>query len=475
MKKYDLVVIGGGAGGLTVAAGASSLGAKVALIEKEEQPGGDCLHYGCVPSKALIESAKIVHHAKTQTDQFGLQLQGKPSLDAAMTRVKVAINTIAKHDDADRFRSMGVDVYIGIGSFRSSHEIEISTGEVVYGKRVVISPGSRPFIPPIKGINDIDYITNETIFSLKEAPGRLLVIGGGPIGLELAQSLARFGSEVTVVERSDRLLSKEDEEIVPYVQKHLEDEMTIFTNATVEEVSKQSGHISVSIKKDDGQVQLQVDQILIASGRTPNTAKLNLSAAGVHVDQRGTIVVDDYLRTNIKHIFAVGDVNGRFPFTHVAGMEGKLIVQNAVLGISKKVNYDNVPWVTYTDPEVFHLGLTEREAKETYGDISVFSQPLADVDRFVSDHNTNGMVKIIANNKGKIIGAHAVGAGAGDWMQEIVYAKQYKQKIGSVSQVIHPYPNHAAAVQRTTDLYWREKLFNSSLPKITEKYIKWFR
>jgi pyruvate/2-oxoglutarate dehydrogenase complex dihydrolipoamide dehydrogenase (E3) component len=474
MKKYDLVVIGGGAGGLTAAAGAASLGAKVALIEKEEQPGGDCLHYGCVPSKALIETAKIVHEARKAYD-LGLTLEGTVDMKLVKKRTKEAIATIQKHDDADRFRRLGIDMYIGKGSFRAQHEIQIDGDEVLYGKRIVVSTGSRPFIPPIKGLKEAGFITNETIFDLEQLPEDLLVIGGGPIGLEMAQAMARLGSNVTVVERSPDILIREDQEVRDLATKMLSKEFMIYTNSSVEEVDLVNEKKVVKIKSSEGVKAIPFDEILLAVGRVPNSQSLSLEKANVKTNERGYIIVNAHLQTNIPSIYAIGDVVGNMPFTHVAGMEGKLIVQNAVLGLKRKASYDNVPWNTYISPEVFHLGLTEEEAKEKHEQINVFKINLDDVDRFVTDHDTNGFVKILTDKKGYILGAHAMGRGAGDWMQEVVFAKQYKRKLGDISQVIHPYPNHAAAVQRTADLYWREALFTGWIPKVMKKYIQWLR
>ncbi|WP_404469798.1 dihydrolipoyl dehydrogenase family protein [Sutcliffiella horikoshii] len=476
MKKYDLIVIGGGAGGLTVAAGAASLGGKVALIEKEEQPGGDCLHFGCVPSKALIEIANRVKSARS-LEEFGVHVSENIQMEAVMNKVKEAIEHIQVHDDANRFRKLGVDVYIGMGAFNSKNEVVINNGEIIYGKRIVISTGSRPFVPSIPGLKENGFITNETIFSLSKLPKRLLVLGGGPIGIEMAQAMARLGSEVTVVEKSDCVLVKEDEEVQQLMKDVLSKEMKLLYNANVNSIeSGPNGKVvHLTVEPVEQEISMEVDEILVATGRTPNSDKLQLDKANVQTDERGHIKVNARLQTNIPHIYAVGDVNGTLPFTHVAGMEGKLVVQNALIGLRRKIDYSNVPWVTYTSPEVFHLGLTEGEAKEQGLDYDAYKVDLSEVDRFVTDHQTTGFVKIITDKKGHIIGAHAIGNHAGDWMQEAVFSKQFKKKLGSISNVIHPYPNHSAAVQRTADAYWRKKLFEGFLPKLMEKYIKWIR
>ncbi|MEA3319690.1 MAG: mercuric reductase [Bacillota bacterium] len=476
MKKYDLIVIGGGAGGLTVAAGAASLGGKVALIEKEEQPGGDCLHFGCVPSKALIEIANRIKNSRS-LKEFGVHVSENIHMEAVMKKVKEAIDHIQVHDDADRFRKLGVDVYIGMGSFHSKNQVIVNDSEIIFGKRIVISTGSRPFVPPIPGLKENGYITNETIFSLTKLPRRLLVLGGGPIGIEMAQAMARLGSDVTVVERSEGILVKEDEEVQHLMKDVLSKEMKLLFKTTVKSIEDgQNGKVvHLTMEPDEKEISLEVDEILVATGRTPNSDKLQLNNANVQTDDRGHIKVNERLQTNIPHIYAIGDVNGTLPFTHVAGMEGKQVVQNALLGLRRKIDYSNVPWVTYTSPEVFHLGLTEEEAKEKKLDYDAYKVDLSEVDRFVTDHQTTGFVKIMTDKKGYIIGAHAVGNHAGDWMQEVVFSKQFKKKIGSISNVIHPYPNHSAAVQRTADAFWRKKLFDGFLPKVMEKYIRWFR
>ncbi|NLP49738.1 mercuric reductase [Bacillus sp. RO1] len=476
MRKYDLIVIGGGAGGLTVAAGAASLGGKVALIEKEEQPGGDCLHFGCVPSKALIEIANRIKSARS-LEEFGVHVSENIKIETVMKKVKEAIDHIQVHDDADRFRKLGVDVYIGMGAFHSKNEVIVNNNEIIFGKRIVISTGSRPFVPPIPGLKENGYITNETIFSLSTLPRRLLVLGGGPIGIEMAQAMARLGSNVTVVEKSDGILVKEDKEVQHLMKDVLSKEMDLLFKATVRSIEAgQNGKVvHLTMEPGEKETSIEVDEILVATGRTPNSDKLQLNKANVQTDNRGHIKVNERLQTNIPHIYAIGDVNGTLPFTHVAGMEGKQVVQNALLGLRRKIDYSNVPWVTYTSPEVFHLGLTEEEAKEKNLNYDAYKVDLSEVDRFVTDHQTTGFVKIITDKKGQIIGAHAVGKHAGDWMQEVVFSKQFNKKIGSISNVIHPYPNHSAAVQRTADAFWRKKLFEGFLPKVMEKYIRWFR
>ncbi|WP_409254097.1 dihydrolipoyl dehydrogenase family protein [Bacillus sp. SCS-153A] len=475
MKEYDIVVIGGGAGGLTVAAGAASLGAKVALVEKQPLLGGDCLHYGCVPSKALINAARETYTMTKTANELGLSLHGQSDISIAMKRVKDAIAQIQDHDSKERFERLGISIYRGIGKFEDQHLVSIGDGRTIKGKRIVIATGSSPNIPPIDGLSSVPYLTNETIFDLDHTPKRMLVIGGGPVGLEMAQAFARFGTEVIVTERGPALFKKEDEEVARTIQSQLEKELTIKYNTETTKVRRKDSEMEAVLESGGQKETITVDQILVAAGRKANIASLNLEQIGVETS-KGAIKVNQYLQSSIPTIFAIGDTNGTFPFTHAAGMEGKLVVRNALFGIKGKVNYENVPWVTYTDPEVFHLGETEEEAKTKYGNsIRTFTVDVKDTDRFAAEREDIGLVKIITDKKGKILGAHAVGKDAGDWMQEIIFAKTIGKKIGSISSVIHPYPTHGAILQQAADLYWREKLFNGRIPKLTKKFIQWFR
>ncbi|PTX64725.1 pyruvate/2-oxoglutarate dehydrogenase complex dihydrolipoamide dehydrogenase (E3) component [Melghirimyces profundicolus] len=473
MEKYDLLVLGGGAGGLVTAAGAASLGAKVALIDKNEL-GGDCLWSGCVPTKSLIHSAKQVQAARRAAD-FQLEVRGKPDFSLAHQRLHQAIQTIRTHDDPNRFRKMGVDVYQGAGVFQSPHEIQTGDDRRIWGKRIVIATGSRPVVPKIEGLEESGYLTNESALQLKVLPSSLLIAGGGPIGLEFAQVFARFGVEVTVVEMAPDILIREDPELIPYVKRALKREgIQFLTKTKVTGVQEKGSRKEITVDQDGSVRKFTVDEVMIAAGRKPNTETLQLDRAGVRTE-RGAIQVNPYLQTSRRHIYAIGDVIGRFPFTHAAGYEGKTVVAHAVLGLRRKVTYDHLPWVTYTDPEVFHMGLTESEAREKYGKIRVYKTDLSQVDRFVTEHAAEGLIKIVTNRKGTILGAHAVGPGAGDWMQEVVFAARYGHKIGDLSQAVVPYPSRAAAVQQTADQYWRETLFSGWLPKLTKRYLRWFR
>ncbi len=473
MKKYDLIVIGGGSGGLTVAAGAAMFGVKVALIEKYKL-GGDCLWYGCVPSKAFIEGSKIVHYAKKSL-HMGLNICGDVQIDKVLNRVDDAIGKIEEHDSIESFEKLGVEVYTGMGSFKNKNEVIIDGETTIYGKRIIISTGSSPRIPEVFIKEGIKFYTNETIFKLKEKPHSLLIVGCGPIGLELAQAFNRLGTEVHIIQRGAQVLKKEDRDISDIIVNILRSEgLNLYTQTTIKDISQGESSINITLIREGEELRLSVGDILIAAGRKNNIKGLKLENAGVKANDK-YIPVNEYLQTNVKNIFAIGDVNGKYPFTHVAGYEGKLAVTNALFGFKRKVNYSHVPWVTYTDPEIFHLGLTEREARERLGEsIKVYKLNLDEVDRFIADRREEGLIKIITDKKGYIIGAHAIGKGAGDWMQEVVFAKTFKHKIGDLSMAIYPYPIHAEAIGKASGLYWRERLTDKSL-KLIQKYLKWFR
>ncbi|HEX6923095.1 MAG TPA: FAD-dependent oxidoreductase [Bacillales bacterium] len=476
MKAYDLIVIGGGAGGLTVAGGAANLGMSVALIEKNEALGGDCLHYGCVPSKALIAAANKVHDARRAADEFGMALSGAPDFKAAHGRIKAAIAEVQEEDSTERFEQFGVDIYFGQGQFRDSHSVEVGGSKVLEGKRIVIAVGSGPSIPPIEGVNEVDFLTNETIFELEEAPDSMVVVGGGPVGLELGQAFARFGTNVTLIESSASLFRKEDADIAVHASQALEKELHLMLGTRVKKISEVDGQkvLTVQQNEESGSGYITADQVLLATGQKPNLGGLGLENAGVRTEE-GHIEVNSALQTSVSHIYAVGDVIGTFPFTHAAGMEGKIAAANVVFGLKRKVRYENVPWVTYTDPVVFHLGLTEEEARKKDKDIRVYTVNPAEVDRFVSERDKNGLLKVITDRKNRILGAHAVGKQADDWMQEMIFAKHHGHKFRDLADVIHPYPTHGEILQTGADQYWWKILFEGKLSKLLKTYVRRFR
>lgn len=463
---YDIIIIGGGAGGLTVASGAASLGAKTALIEKRESLGGDCLHYGCVPSKALIEAANEIHTARNSS-YAGIDASGEVDLGKIMERVNRSVETIQESDSKERFETMGVDVYKGAPEFLGDRKLKVE-GDILEAKKIVIATGSSVNKPPIEGLDAADYWTNETVFQQTELPRSLTFIGAGPVGLEIAQAFARLGCDVTVLEGGNTILKKEDPSIRDKAMEILSREITFITEARVEKVS--DGGKKVYYTKNGKEQSLETDKLFLAAGRKPNTEGMNLTETGVVFDDKGFVHVDDTMRTANPHVFAIGDVTGHMPFTHVAGEHGKLVVQNALYSLKRKMSYETIPWNTYTTPEIFHLGKTREEVEEAY----VYETRLNEVDRFVAEHATEGFVKIITDRKGKIIGAHAIGKGAGDWMQPVVAVMNRGGHIKELSDMVYPYPNHPAALEAVSGQYWRLKLFSGIAPVLSRRYLKWF-
>lgn len=461
----DLVIIGGGAGGLVVASVASQLGLKVTLIEKENKLGGDCLHYGCVPSKTLIRSAKVASLMR-RAQEFGLPaVDFDVDLAKINARVQSVIDQIQLHDDPQRFRDYGCEVLLGeTARFIDSHSVRVGD-RVIHGRRFVIATGSRPFIPPINGLEQAGYLTNLDIFSLPQVPQRLLVLGGGPIGLEMAQAFSRLGSQVTVVEMLPHLLPQEDPEISDALRAVLEQQgITIQTTTRAERVRREK---DIRIVECSNNISVQADQILVAVGRRANVDRLGLEAAGIKYSERG-IQVDARMRTARKHIYAVGDVCGPYPFTHMAEYQAGIIISNAVFRFPKKADYRVVPWVTYTDPELARVGLTEKQAREKGIEPTVLRFPFKDVDRALTDNETDGLVKLIAH-KGKILGASILGPHAGELLQEIVLAMQTGAKIGDISATIHAYPTLSQVNRRTVNTAYTPRLFNSG----TRKIVRW--
>ncbi|NNJ95439.1 MAG: FAD-dependent oxidoreductase [Halobacteria archaeon] len=442
--KQDLVVIGGGPGGLVVASVAAQLGLRVTLVEQSDRLGGDCLHTGCVPSKSLIAMSRIAH-ATRHGVATGL-LSSMPDIDfaSAIAHVDRVIGKIQLHDDPERFRSYGCDVRFGKAVFTGEREVVVDE-EIIRGRRFLIATGSQPSIPPIPGLDEAGYDTNETIFQRRKLPARLAVIGGGPIGVELAQAFARLGSEVTIVEMADQLLGRMDHKAAETLWEVLEAEgVHVRLSAAIASVRRAGDARQIVLESGE---TVECDRILVAAGRRPAVNGLGLDAAGVEYDRRG-IRVDNRLRTSRRHIYAVGDVCGPLQFTHVAEYQAGVALANIAFRMPKKTDYRVVPVVVYTDPEVAAVGLTEQQAGDKGIRYEVAEFPMADIDRAIADDAPAGHARFLLS-KGRIIGASIVGAHAGELIHEVALAMQLGAKAKQLSELVHAYPTYAQLNRRT--------------------------
>ncbi len=453
-RTYDLVAIGGGTAGLSAVQAAAALG-KRALLVTDGQIGGECTWNGCVPSKALIAAARV-RHTVTHAQGFGISVDGA-SVDfaAVMRRVHTVIERIAGYEDEAHLRQAGIDVLMGRGRLGGDGTVTVE-GEAIRARRIVVATGSVPSIPSIPGLASTPYLTNQTVFALTSQPGRLLVLGAGPVGVELAQAFARLGTTVDVVDTAGTYLPQEEPDIAEESRRLLERDGVRFTlGSTPAAVSYDGATFTLELTEDAATRTLRGDALLVATGRTPEVAGLGLSAAGVRTTSAG-IAVDSHLRTSAPGVYAAGDVTGVLPFTHVAAYQGRLAARNA-LGKRLVASYRVIPWVIFTDPEIAHVGLTERQAREQHGDdVHVATLPFTAIDRAVITGETDGVIKVVTKGKpllghaggGELLGAHIIGAGAGELIHEFVLAMQVRAFSGRLAQAIHAYPAMAVGVQQ---------------------------
>lgn len=451
VQRFDLVVIGGGAAGLVTAAGASGIGSRVALIEHERM-GGECLWTGCVPSKALLATAKVAAHARNAA-RFGVHAEVRVDFGGARRWVHEARNAIAPHDSADRFRGLGVTVIQGAARFVGDRTLDVD-GQRITAKHIVLATGSRPAIPDLDGLHSVPYLTNETIFELREQPSHLIVLGGGAIGFELAQAFARLGSRVTVVEKSSTLLPGEDHDLVPALAEAIRaDGVAILPGSTALAVRVEPAGIALDIRPETGAAHTVVgSHLLIAIGRSPRTDTIDAALGSVSVGTRG-FVVDDRLRTTAPGVFAIGDCIDGPRFTHAADYQARLVIRNAFFPLPRKVDYRVLPWVTYTDPELAHVGLTEHEARAQSDDVRVWMRPFADVDRAITDGERAGMVKLVTDRKGRLLGGHILAAGASLMIGEIALAMHERLGVRALASLVHPYPSMPEAIRQAAGEY----------------------
>lgn len=463
---YDIGIIGAGAGGLTVAAGAAQLGAKTLLIEKEKELGGDCLHFGCVPSKTLIKSAYVYHLMKS-AEKFGLPKIDLPAVDfrKVSERVRSVIGTIQHHDSVERFCGLGAQVEFGHPNFTDEHAIRLN-GKTYSARTWVVATGSSAIIPPIKGLDKTPYITNREIFYLDHLPKSMVVLGAGPIGVEMAQAFNRFGTTVSVVDMAPQVLPNDDQELADMVMETLISEgVKFYVNHTIEAVTDLGNQREVTVKHKDGSiVSLKAETVFVALGRIANIDEMGLEAIGVEHDRRG-IKVDNRMRTNHKNIFAVGDVNGGFQFTHAAGYEGGIVVSNAIFRLPRKADYTYLPWCTFTDPPLGNIGMNEKMAREAGIDYKVWTEEFKDNDRSVAEGEKTGKIKMILNEKEKPIGVQILGPHAGDLLAEWVAVLNGKVKLATLAAAVHPYPTIGEINKRVAGKFFSPKIFSEKVQK----------
>lgn len=469
---YDALVIGGGSAGLTAAGIAANFGAKTMMIEKDRL-GGDCTWTGCVPSKTLLKAASVMHNAN-QAEKFGLKT-GTVEMDPrkVMAHVdKVRRDVYEDADDPKIFEEMGIEVVIGAAAFVDDHTLKI-TGSAglqreVSGKYIFICAGAQAVVPPIKGVDTVDYLTNESLFELDDFPKKLIFIGAGPIGIEMSQAFCRLGTEVHVVDMASVILSNDDSELTSILKESLEREgVQYHLNASVKELEKSEAGVTVTIEQNGELKKLSAEKVLFATGRKANVDLLHLEAAGVETYQGG-ITVDDKCRTNKKHIYGIGDVTGRYHFTHMSEHMAKVATSNALIKFPMKIDKKHVPWVTYTDPELSHVGATQKQLEDAGKSFEVYRFPFSKIDRAITDGNTTGIIKVYAKKwSGKILGASILGAHAGEMISQYALAMRNGVSLRDFADTIHPYPSYGLGARRAADQWY---IRNQS-----ETMVKWIK
>jgi pyruvate/2-oxoglutarate dehydrogenase complex dihydrolipoamide dehydrogenase (E3) component len=470
--QYNLAVLGGGPAGLVCAAAASGLGAKVALIESGLL-GGDCLNVGCVPSKAIIRSARSMADVR-DAGQFGVEVPSGVRMNFAgvMERMRRLRASLSPVDSAARYRSLGVDVFLGRGRFSGRNSVEVA-GQTVRFRKAIIATGARAASPDIPGLAEIGYLTNETVFTLTDLPRRLAVIGAGPIGCELAQAFARCGSRVYLIEALHGIMPNEDRDASELVRASLERDGIQLMCCGKHLVASQSpdGAKRLTLDSHDAHYELTVDEVLVGAGRVPNVDGLNLELSEVEYDPKTGIRVNDRLQTSNSRIFAAGDVCSRYRFTHMADAMARMVVQNALFFGRAKLSALTVPWCTYTDPELAHVGLSDHEARARGVRVNTFVQPFQHVDRAVLDGETEGLVKVhVGAGCYKIVGATIVARHAGEMISELTLAMVGRLGLKTIAGTVHPYPTQAEAIRKVADTYNRSRL----TPWVKSLFQRWF-
>lgn len=473
--RYNLLVIGGGTAGLVSAHTAAALGGRVALVERSLL-GGDCLNFGCVPSKALLRAARLAAEVRGAA-ALGIQVGADVEADfgAVMERMRRLRARISQHDSAQRFQGLGVDVFLGEARFTGPRAVEVA-GRTLHFKKCVIATGSRAEVPQIEGLPETGYLTNETVFDLTARPKSLVVVGGGPLGCEMAQAFCRLGCEVTLVQKEPQFLPKEERDAAQILSEALaRDGIRIRLNTEVTKVARTDGGKSLHVRSEGEDSVVTAEEILVGAGRTPNVEGLNLEAARVRYDGAAGVHVDDRLRTTNPSVYAAGDVALEHRFTHTADASARIVVQNALFLGRKKLSALTIPWCTYTDPEIAHVGIYAREAHHRGIPVKTFTIPMHLVDRAILDGEEEGFVKIhVREGTDRILGATVVARHAGEMINEITLAMVAKAGLGTIAKVIHSYPTQAEAIRMAADAYLRSRL-TPTLRKLSSRWLAWTR
>ena len=463
---YDIGILGGGAAGLTVASGAARLGAKTLLIEKEKNLGGDCLHFGCVPSKTLIQTAHVYHLLKS-AGKFGLPAveTGPVDFREIAARIRSVIQRIQKHDSEERFCSLGAKVEFGEPAFEDEHAVRLN-GRSISAKNWLIATGSSAAIPPVQGLAETPYLTNRDLYSFEKLPESMVILGAGPIAAEMAQAFCRLGTRVVVVQRGSQILSNEDNDMADQVLEVLTREGVSFhLNSAILSARNFGTQREVVIKKEDGQtLTLRAETLLVALGREANLKGLNLEGIGISSEAKG-LKLDPRLRTVHKHIYGAGDVTGSFQFTHAAGYEGSIVVSNAIFHLPRKTDYTFMPWCTYTHPELASIGMNEKRAKAAGISYSVYTEEFQDNDRSLAEGEEVGRIKMILNEREKPIGIQILGPRAGDLLGEWVAVLNGGVKTSTLAAAVHPYPTLGEINKKVAGAWLSQKIFSEKIKK----------
>lgn len=462
MKTYDIIIIGAGSGGITSAVTASGFGKKVLLIDKNK-PGGECTWSGCVPSKALIHEAKKVHTIREQVEDF--KYDSKKALD----HVHSVREEIYSHETPDALSKSGIEYLQGEAHFKDSKTLIVGD-ELLRAKKIIISTGSSPLVPPITGLDSVPYLTNETIFELERLPKSLIILGGGPIGVELAQALNRLGTKIQLIEMMPSLIFREDKDFALPIQNQLEKEGVILNlGAKATKVAETDNKIILSYEKNKEINTVEADAILVAIGRKPNIDGLGLENAGIKFNRKG-IEVNKKLQTSKSNVYGIGDVVGPYQFSHMANVQGILATQNAILPIKRGINYKNVAWVTFTEPEIARAGMTEAEARESYGDsIRVYNYDFNLLDRAMTGGKTIEKVKVVLDKKGFVLGVSILADRAGELIGEIQLLKTRKINFAKMGSVIHPYPTYSEVFSKIGKKVMIDNILNNPIVKLFRK------